>query len=172
MFNAGAQIALPATTSLLDLAYDDLTDKWTAIQAGYESSWQGLVRVTAAAPSAGAFSGAVTRGDRRLLARSGTTPGVDITAPAIRMRTEFAKRLGVQNLRPARFDFDATASQTDFALPVGYTASEVHLSGQQVREGTSKTWVRVFDGFVETVRFNAAQSAGVWVQIYATKELT
>ena len=62
--------------------------------------------------------------------------------------------------------------QTDFILPMGYTAFEVQLAGLRVREGATKSWVRVFDGFVETVRFNVAQGAGAWVQVYATKEIT
>ena len=156
--------------------------------------------------------------------------------PARVLRSDLSRQLGVQNLKPARFDFDtvaftgtttsastsvtavvvsagvpavgmsvsgtgiqagttitaisgatytlslaATAAgtlvsiyqpQTDFVLPMGYTAFEVQLAGLRVREGATKSWVRVFDGFVETVRFNVAQGAGAWVQVFATKEIT
>ena len=60
--------------------------------------------------------------------------------------------------------------QTDFPLPMGYTAYMVELSGVRAHEGATKIWTRIFDGFIETVRFNVAQGANTWVQIFATKE--
>jgi hypothetical protein len=67
------------------------------------------------------------------------------------------------------FDFDAIAAQTDFVLPVGWTATSVLSAGASRREGATKDYIRLFDGFKETIRFAVAPGAAVWVQINARK---
>lgn len=234
MFRAGVQVALPATSLVTDLSYDDVADRWTAVQGTIESAWTGLVRIASATPAAGAFTGVSTRGGTRLLARSASSPGVDISTPPLIARIEFAKRLSVANLKPVIVDFDttyftgtttasspsvtavvvgagvpvvgmtvagvgipasttitaisgttytlsanATAAgtlvsiyqpQTDFVQGCGYAASDIEVNGVRVREGSTRTWARIFDGFVETIRFGTAQGANCWVQIHATKD--
>ena len=62
-----------------------------------------------------------------------------------------------------------TISQTDFALPVGFTAMDVRLNGALQREGSTKSYVRYFDGFVEYVRLNTAPGTNAWLQVIAER---
>ena len=172
MFRAGAQVALPDSGAITDLTYDELTDKWVVVSATNESSFKGLVRTSTAAVSAGAFSRAESKSGLKLLARSTTTPGVDITMPAYGLREELVRRAeaaAAVSKTLQVFDFDAVAAQTDFVLPVGWTAIAVLNAGASKREGATKDWVRLFDGFKETVRFAVAPGAAVWTSIKAKK---
>ena len=62
-----------------------------------------------------------------------------------------------------------TISQTDFALPVGFAAVDVRLNGALQREGSTKSYVRYFDGFVEYVRLNTAPGTSAWIQVTAER---
>jgi hypothetical protein len=62
-----------------------------------------------------------------------------------------------------------TISQTDFALPVGFAAVDVRLNGALQREGSTKSYVRYFDGFVEYVRLNTAPGTNAWIQVTAER---
>jgi len=169
LFREGAQCVLPASTNILDLAYDDATDTWSALQASYESTWSGLGRTATATPSAGSFSKCVASSGIKLLGRTTTNPGVDVQIPVKNLRPKDMPRDINQDITV--FDFDAVTSQTDFVLPVGYTARVVYSAGAQKREGSTKDWTRLFDGFVETIRFGTAPGNAVWVQIHAVKEV-
>ena len=52
-----------------------------------------------------------------------------------------------------------TISILDFILPVGYTATSVFSAGSQKREGATKDFTRLYDGFKETIRFGTAPGA-------------
>lgn len=173
MFAPGAQITLPAATAVTDLTYDEQMDKWVAVQATHKSSFTGLVRTAVATPSAGSFSKAVAGGGVELTSRTTTSPGVDVFVPAYGLREELVRRAEAA-AKASRtltvFDFDAIAAQTDFALPVGWTATEVLSAGNSKREGATKDYTRLFDGFRETIRFAVAPGAAVWVQITGKKE--
>ncbi len=60
--------------------------------------------------------------------------------------------------------------QADFTLPVGYTARAVYAAGSQKREGATKDYTRLHDGFRETLRFGTSPGAASWVQIHAVPE--
>lgn len=169
LFSAGAKCVLPASTNVLDLAYDDRTDTWSTLQATYESSFSGLVRTSTQAQSAGSFSKSAAGSGIKLLARTTTNPGVDVQMPKRNLKEDRLADLVDDNI--VVFDFDAVTSQTDFALPMGYTAKVVYSAGAQKREGSTKDWTRLFDGFFETIRFGTAPGNGVWVQIHAVKEV-
>jgi hypothetical protein len=62
-----------------------------------------------------------------------------------------------------------TISQTDFALPAGFAAIAASLNGAPQREGSTKQYVRYFDGFIEYIRLNAAPGASAWVQVVAER---
>ncbi|UUZ75549.1 LamG domain-containing protein [Polaromonas sp. P1(28)-13] len=173
MFHDGAQVTLPAATAVIDLAYDEAQDKWVALQAGNESSFTGLIRTSTATPSAGSFSKVVASGGVKLSSRITTSPGVDVTIPAYGLREELVRRneataKASKTLTP--FDFDAVAAQTDFVLQAGWTATEVLSAGASKREGATKDFTRLYDGFHETIRFAVAPGADVWVRINARKE--
>ena len=233
MFRPGAQVTLPDANAILDLTYDDATDKWVALSSTNQSEWTGLVRTNVIPVTAGAHTKIVSTSGVKLLARSTTTPGVDITMPAYGLREELVKR-GEAAARLSRtlqvFDFDAigftaamtngsptvtasgvsgtpyvgmgitgtgipanttilgingssyvlsanctaTASnavaQSTFTLPAGWTVTEVLSAGASKREGSTKDFVREFDGFRETIKFAVSPGSAAWVQLTARKE--
>jgi hypothetical protein len=57
----------------------------------------------------------------------------------------------------------------DFKLPMGMEASVVSIAGTLKQEGSTKDYTRIFDGFVESVRFGVAPSITAWVQIRAQR---
>jgi hypothetical protein len=61
-----------------------------------------------------------------------------------------------------------TINFNDFILPVGWEALEVLVNGTSKREGSTKDWVRLWDGFRETIRFSTAPG-NVWVQVIARR---
>lgn len=234
LFRAGALSVLPDSGAIVDMAYDDATDRWVAISAANESCWTGLVRNSVTPVPAGSYTRVVATSGVELAARSTTNPGVDVTIPAYGLREELVKRAeaasrlsrelavydfvggftanttngstaitNVANLTyptsyvgarvsgtgiPANttivgvsgttiyLSAAATATATgvsisflDFILPVGLEARTVFSGGSQQREGTTAAWVRLFDGFKEAVRFNAAPGATAQIQIQATR---
>lgn len=233
MFREGAQVCLPDAGAIVDLTYDDATDKWIAVSAANESEWSGLVRTSVTPVPAGSYTRAAASSGVQLLARSTTSPGVDVTIPAYGLREELVKRAEAAariNQDVVVFDFDtigftaamtsgsnqvtassitgtpfvgmaitgtgipanttitgingttytlsanATATgsnavgQAGFDLPVGYTARVVYSAGAQRREGSTRDYTRLFDGFREQVRFAVTPGASTWVQIHAVKE--
>lgn len=90
MLNAGAQITLPSANSITELSYDEKTGRWLVVDAANQSEFSGLVRVSTAPVSTGSISKAVASGGIKLLARTGTVPGVDITMPTQNLREELA----------------------------------------------------------------------------------
>lgn len=174
MFQPGVQVALPDTGAVVDLSYDDTLDRVKGTTASNEFSYTGLVRVESAASAAGSISKVAMRSGMKLLARTGTNPGVDVSFASINLReallrhNEDANRLSGLALGRV-FDFDAAANQTDFTLPVGWEVSEVLVAGASKREGAAKDWTRQFDGFKETTRFAVAPGNATWVQLIARR---
>jgi hypothetical protein len=234
LFRAGAQSVLPDATTIVDVSYDDVTDRWVAVSASNESYWTGLVRNSVTPVPAGSYSRVVANSGVELTARTTTNPGVDLTIPAYILREELNKRSEPQtklNRQVAVFDYvggftgnitngstaitsvtnltypasyigaringtgipanatitgvsgttiyiSAPASATttgvtitfsDFELPVGYTAEQVSSSGTVRREGSTSDYTRLYDGFVETIRFATAPGATAHVQIKASR---
>ena len=234
LFRPGAISVLPDATAIIDMSYDDATDRWAAMSTTNESYWTGLVRSSATAVPAGSYSKIATTSGIELSARTTTNPGVDISIPAYGLREQLEKRaegankLGKPN---ATYDFvggftatttltstsitsvanltyptsyigarisgsgipantyitgvsgttiyisapaTATASGVsitflDFNLPIGMEARLVLTAGVLKQEGATKDYTRLFDGFIETIRFATAPGATAWVQIQATK---
>jgi hypothetical protein len=172
MMNNGAQILLADVGAVLDFSYDDMEKKLKVVTAANEASFIGLVRSNTAGVPYGTFSKAGMRGGVKLLARASTTPGIDVSIPAYGLREEMynrAERAAALSRIPQIFDFDATSSQQDFALPAGYVVQEVIAARNSQREGSTKDWIRNFDGFVETAHFNTGQALNTWVQLIARR---
>lgn len=234
LFRAGALSVLPDSGAIVDMAYDDATDRWVAMSAANESYWTGLVRNSVQAVPAGSFSRVVAGSGLELAARTGTNPGVDVTIPAYGLREELVRRAETAarlSRELVAFDFvggftanttngsaaitnvagltypgsligarvsgagipantrivgvsgttiylsavcTATAtgvavSFLDFNLPVGMETKAVLSAGALRREGSTQDYVKIFDGFVEAVRFAVAPGATAWVQVHATK---
>lgn len=234
LFRAGALSVLPDSGAIVDMAYDDATDRWVAISAANESYWTGLVRNSVQAVPAGSFSRVVAGSGLELAARTGTNPGVDVTIPAYGLREELVRRAEAAarlSRELVAFDFvggftanttngsaaitnvagltyagsligarvsgagipantrivgvsgttiylsavcTATAtgvsvSFLDFNLPVAFEARAVLSAGALRREGSTADFVRLHDGFLETIRFAVAPGTTAWVQIQATR---
>ena len=92
MFRDGAQVCLPDAGAIVDLTYDDATDKWIAVSATNESEWSGLVRTSVTASPAGSYTKVFAASGVQLQARSTTNPGVDITIPSYGLREELVNR--------------------------------------------------------------------------------
>ena len=98
MFRPGAQVTLPDSGSLLDIAYDDFTDTITTVSAANEAGFNGLVRTSTTPVPVGTYSKVARGSGIKMVARITTNPGVDITIPSqnlreeLRSATEAAKR--------------------------------------------------------------------------------
>lgn len=234
LFRAGAQSVLPDATSIVDMAYDDATDRWVAASASNESYWTGLVRNAVTAVPAGSYTRVAAGSGLELVARSTTNPGVDVTIPAYGLREELVRRseaaarltkeLAIYDYVggftanttngstaitsastitypgsyigarisgtgiPANTTIVAVSGTTlylsaaatatangvsisflDFELPVGMEAKTVLSAGAVKQEGATKDYTRLYDGFIETIRFGVAPGATAWVQIQAQR---
>jgi hypothetical protein len=144
MFRAGAQVTLPDAGSIVDLTYDDATDKWIAVSATNESEWSGLVRTSVTPSPAGSYTKVTATSGVQLQARSTTNPGVDITIPAYGLREELVKRSEAAarlNAQLAVFDFvggftanttsgsTAIASVAGLTYPVSYIGARISGAG-------------------------------------------
>jgi hypothetical protein len=237
LFRANAASVLPDSNPIVDMSYDDTTDRWVALSSTNESYWTGLVRNSVTPVPAGSYSRIATTSGIELTARTTTNPGVDVTIPEYILREELLKRSEPQsrlNRQVATFDYvggftgnittgstaiasvtnltypvsyigarvngtgipanttitgvsgttiyisaPATATTTgasitfqDFELPVGYTAEMVSSSGIVRREGSTADYTRLFDGFIETIRFAVDPGATAHVQIKASRPIS
>lgn len=234
LFRAGAQSVLPDAGSIVDMAYDDATDRWVAVSAANESYWTGLVRNSVTAVPAGSYTKVMAGSGLELVARSTTNPGVDVSIPAYGLREELVRRAeAAARLGKEQVAYDyvggftgnttsgstaiasvaglsyptsyigaqisgsgiptgttivavsgttiylsaaATATATgvsvtflDFKLPAGMEAKEVATAGAIKQEGSTKDYTRLYDGFIETIRFGSAPGVTAWVQIKAQR---
>jgi hypothetical protein len=144
MFRAGAMCCLPDAGSIVDLTYDEATDKWIAASATNRSEFSGLVRTSVTATPAGSYSKLAAAGGVTLQARTTTSPGVDITIPAYGLREELVKRAEAAarlNAQLATFDYvggftantttgnTAIVSVAGLTYPTSYIGARVSGSG-------------------------------------------
>lgn len=92
LFRPGAQSILPDTNAIIDMSYDDATDRWAAISTTNESYWSGLVRNSVTSVPAGSYSKITTNSGVELVSRISTNPGVDVSIPPYALREELVKR--------------------------------------------------------------------------------
>ena len=234
LFRTDAISILPDATVVLDMSYDDATDRWSTVSATNESYWTGLVRNSVTPVPAGSYSRITTASGIELTSRITTIPGVDVSIPTYLLREDLNKRAEAASKafkEIVNFDYiggftastttgstaitsvanltypvspvgarisgtgiptnstivavvgttmyisaAATATATgvsisflDFELPVGFEAETVATAGAIRREGVTADFTRLFDGFVETIRFAVAPGATTWVQIQASR---
>lgn len=122
LWMAGAVATLPDSGAVVDMDYDPMQDRLKVVSAANESSWTGLVSTGTAAVAAGSFTKASHRSGIKLLARSTTNPGVDVSIPAYGLREELFNR-AARAAKLARQDepFDYTGGFTA-TLTAGSTA--------------------------------------------------
>lgn len=177
LFRDGAQCVLPDSGAIVDLTYDDATDKWIAVSATNESEWSGLVRTSVTAVPAGSYTKAAAASGVQLLARSTTSPGVDITIPAYGLREELVKRAESAarlNAQLATFDYvggftaSTTTGSTSITSVAGlsYPVSAVgaQVTGAGIPAGTAITAVSGATAYLS----KAATATGTAVQISFT----
>ncbi len=150
MFRAGAQVTLPDAGSLVDVAYDDLTDTVTTVSAATEGHFNGMVRTSTSAVPAGAFTKAARGSGVKLLARSTTNIGVDVTIPSQNLKEELlrAEDAARRARLPATFDYvggftanvtngsTALASVTGLSVPSGVNLRGVTVTGTGIPAST------------------------------------
>ena len=130
MLRDGALVTLPASTAVLDMSYDEADDSYHVSQATYVSEFTGLVRTAATAPSAGSVIGSQTKGQIKLVSRSTTSPGVDISIPAYGLKS-LIPQIGApaSNTQPMTcFDF-TSISFTANGVAGEYQVSSVSATG-------------------------------------------
>lgn len=123
LFRDNAKCVLPDSGALVDLAYDEATDKWIAASAANISEWSGLIRTNVIAAPAGSYSKLASGGGVTLSGRTTTSPGVDVTIPAYNLREELIRRAEAAarlNANLATFDYNGgfTGSTTDTSTAV------------------------------------------------------
>ena len=176
MFIDNSQVTLPDSNVVLGIAFDDDTNRIIAASQSTVSYWSGLVRVATDSYSTGTTISGVSAGSgTRLVSTAGNTIGVDVTIPAVNIKTMLERDRASENIQQITvFDYDPVDnSQTVFALPTGYTAQAVYKAGVEQRESfaTTKDWSRSFDGFKESITFTTAPGTANWIQIHATKDI-
>jgi len=127
LFREGAKCCLPDGGALVDLAYDEATDKWIAASAANISEWTGLVRTNVIASPAGSYSKLSAGGGVTLQGRTTTSPGVDVTIPAQGLREELVNRAEAAarlNANAATFDYVGgfTANTTNGSTAIASVA--------------------------------------------------
>lgn len=147
MFRDGAQVTLPDTGALVDLDYDPMEDKWKPVTAANEATFVGLVRTASAPASAGSISKVAHKGAIKLLARTTTNPGVDVTLPSLNLQEQLQRRAeevarnqrGLEMLdwvggftAAASPGSTTTTSPTGVSIPVGAA-----LKGAQIQSAGS-----------------------------------
>jgi hypothetical protein len=92
LFQPAAQCCLPDSGAIVQIAYDSMQDRVKVVSAANESTFSGLTMTSYAPASAGSISKASHQSGVKLIARSGTMPGVDVTVPAYGLLSELFNR--------------------------------------------------------------------------------
>ena len=177
MFRENAQVCLPDSGAIVDLTYDDATDKWIAVSSTNESEWSGLVRTSVKAVPAGSFSKVTATSGVKLEARTTTNPGVDITIPAYGLREELVKR-SESAARLARnlttFDYvggftaSTTSGSTSITSVAGLSYPVSHIGAQVTGTGIPTGTVITAVSGTTIYLSKAATATGTAVQISFT----
>jgi hypothetical protein len=152
LFMPNAICTLPDSGAVLDMDYDSVQDRLKVVSAANESAWTGLVCTSTSPVSAGSFTKASHRSGVKLLARSTTNPGVDVTIPAYGLREELvnrAERAASLSRSTQAFDWVGgfTANMTGGSVflssitglvspPVGSTYSRAVFTGVGIAAGS------------------------------------
>ena len=168
MFEANANCLLAGTSNAVTaLAYDEETDLLHVGTSYGRSAFKGLARVASEATAVGSIVGLAAGAGT--IAQAGAT-GCDVYVPAYLLREELlrdAEQMAKFGQNLIAHDFTATASQTTFALPVGWEIVAVYQQGALKRETTS--WTRSFDGFKWSAVLGTGATVSDWISILAKR---
>jgi len=171
LFQANAQCTIAGTsTAVTALAYDDVAD---ALQVGTSwgrTSFHDLLRIDSEAASTGAITS--LSANEGVVLTGGASSG-KVYAPAMSLRDELRRKDIARKALgrvPAFFDYTATASQTAFVAPKGFTIKALYKNGTLMREATTGTfWGRSSDGFQETATLSVGASVSDWISLMCVR---
>lgn len=170
LFQPGAQCTIAGSSAAVTaLAYDDTTDLLHVGTSWGRSGFKDLLRVDAEATTTGALTSLSSI--QGVILTGGTSAKVYVPAQTLReeLRRKDEARAALGKV-PVFFDFTATASQTAFTLPKGYTAKALYKNGTLMRETTTGVyWTRSNDGFQETCTLSVGATVSDWISVMATR---
>ena len=172
LFEPGAQCCIQGTsTAVTTLGYDSETDLLDVGTSWGRTTFKGLaVQSSEAATNGSALS--YNRVGQTLI-QAGAT-GAKIVIPSKNIRSELNRTGELKkeiNSDLVQVDFDAIAAQTAFVLPYGMSAQVVYSAGVEKRLGSTKDYTVINDGFRDTVNFNVAPGAAVWVSVMCLRNI-
>lgn len=170
LFQASAQCTLAGSSAAVTaLAYDDTTELLHVGTSWGRTGFKDLLRVDSEATTTGALTS--LSASQGVIITGGTSGKVYVPAmllrDELRRKDEARKALGKV---PVFFDHTATASQTAFVAPKGYTIKAVYHNGTLKRETTTGVyWTRSTDGFAETCTLSAGATVSDWISLMCVR---
>lgn len=170
LFQASAQCTIAgSSTAVTALAYDDTTELLHVGTSWGRTGFKDLLRVDSEATTTGALTS--LSASQGVIITGGTSGKVYVPAmllrDELRRKDEARKALGKV---PVFFDHTATASQTAFVAPKGYTIKAVYHNGTLKRETTTGVyWTRSTDGFAETCTLSAGATVSDWISLMCVR---
>ena len=170
LFQASAQCTIAgSSTAVTALAFDDTTELLHVGTSWGRTGFKDLLRVDSEATTTGALTS--LSASQGVIITGGTSGKVYVPAmllrDELRRKDEARKALGKT---PVFFDYTATASQTAFVAPKGYTIKAVYHNGTLKRETTTGVyWTRSSDGFAETCTLSAGATVSDWISLMCVR---
>lgn len=170
LFQANAQCTLAGSSAAVTtMAYDEDTTLLHVGTSWGRSSFKDLTRIDSEATSTGALTSLSASGG--VIVTGGTSGKVYM--PALLLRDELRRKAEARKALgrvPVFFDYTATASQTAFVAPKGYTIKALYKNGALMRETTTGVyWTRSNDGFQETATLSVGASASDWISLMCVR---
>jgi len=171
LFQAGAQCTIAGTsTAVTALAYDDVADTLHVGTSWGRSGFRDLLRVDSETATTGAIT-SLSANEGVVI--TGGASSAKAYAPAMYLRDELRRKDVARKALgriPAFFDYTATASQTAFVAPKGFTIKALYKNGTLMRETTTGVyWTRSNDGFQETATLSVGASVSDWISLMCVK---
>lgn len=170
LFQASAQCTIAgSSTAVTALAFDDTSELLHVGTSWGRTGFKDLLRVDSEATTTGALTS--LSASQGVIITGGTSGKVYVPAmllrDELRRKDEARKALGKT---PVFFDYTATASQTAFVAPKGYTIKAVYHNGTLKRETTTGVyWTRSSDGFAETCTLSAGATVSDWISLMCVR---
>jgi trimeric autotransporter adhesin len=171
LFQTGAQCTIAGTsTAVTALAYDDVADTLHVGTSWGRSGFRDLLRVDSETTTTGAIT-SLSANEGVVI--TGGASSAKAYAPAMYLRDELRRKDVARKALgriPAFFDYTATASQTAFVAPKGFTIKALYKNGTLMRETTTGVyWTRSNDGFQETATLSVGASVSDWISLMCVK---
>jgi hypothetical protein len=170
LFQASAQCTIAGSSAAVTaLAFDDTSELLHVGTSWGRTGFKDLLRVDSEATTTGALTS--LSASQGVIITGGTSGKVYVPAmllrDELRRKDEARKALGKV---PVFFDYTATASQTAFVAPKGYTIKAVYHNGTLKRETTTGVyWTRSTDGFAETCTLSAGATVSDWISLMCVR---